>query len=568
MAKLTWEQLIERLSNNQAQEHLVVGLELKSSWSQDHGKDLSALANQESFEGGWVVIGIDDTGHPSGRDAAWLKKTEEQVSQHILQFLAPYWAVRSTRGHAVPKGHILVLDVINPGEVVEWNGRAFKVSGTISTEMTPDEELKLSLRLPGEDYSRTEWTGDPNGALVLEYARKVRENRPDEEGKKLDALSPSDILSKLSLNSKTAAGILFGDYRYRIVHFDQRGDVLDQRDGAGLYGMLTDAFVEGLQSWTRKAGTVVRGSSTSVVEELPYPPRALREVLANAVAHAFYARDQGNIVVEARPDRLTISNNCAIESKAFVEKWFSRESCVRNKLLMVTLRIAGVTDELGSGKSRIFRQMIESGRREPIIEFAELNRYGRWSVTLYNEETSSHIQNLISRLKECFSDSDKWRISVALVLWRDKSWAEIENRLDQHYQRVALEVIRDEQSPVIVVGNEIFLRRWAQIALTGQTSRRFTVGEEEQIKSILKAFAFDGARNGHFANEDARRIIGLSNSQSEIVQLSNLFRKWASKDEIQQVKRGQWKFFTRAEQQQRVIMAILSQRKSRTHGIE
>lgn len=556
--KLSIDDLIQKIEAGALTEVLADRVEFKSSWHQDYGKDICAISNHESLVGGWLVVGLNDRGELLNRDQSWLKQTEDQVSNHCLRYLSPSWAAVHISGRQLANGYLLFIDIVNPGEVVTWNGRAYKLSGTISQEMPPDEQLSLSMRLPGEDYSRQSWSGTIDGALVLDFAKKVKEEDPsgNELFGDLQKLSPSDVLSKLGINDTTAAGILFGNFKVRVVHYDINNDVLDQQERVGAYGILADAFIEHIQSWTRRQGTVIQGQSTSAAEEVPYPIKALREVLANAVAHTLYARDQGNILVELRPNRFTLQNNCSLESKAFANKWFSKGSAVKNKLLMTVLRIAKITDELGSGKNRIFRQMIESGRREPVVEFSEVNRYGRWAVTLYNEESNRSLQTLIGRLQGFFSDPDYWRIATALVLWRDNLWSEIKGRLDEHYNRVALAVLQDDMSPIIVVNDKLFLKRWADVTLTGQLSRRFSPAEEEQIKQILKAYGFSGNRGGHVTTTDARRIIGLSDAQSETVQLSNLFRKWSEAHIMTMVKRGHWRFLTDGEHSTQVIMSL------------
>jgi predicted HTH transcriptional regulator len=133
----------------------------------------------------------------------------------------------------------------------------------------------------------------------------------------------------------------------------------------------------------------------------------LRESIANAVAHSFYPKEQGDIVIEMFPNRIVISNNCSLDAELFIDKWFSRIHSTQNKLLMHIMRISKLTDELGSGKNRIFRHMIEHGKREPIIEFEPFKTHGCWKTTLYNEDTNIAILNLINRLKQYFKNPDE-----------------------------------------------------------------------------------------------------------------------------------------------------------------
>lgn len=557
MLRLGLEQIINIINSGNLIEATQIRIELKSVWHPDTGKDISAIANHVDLMGGWVIIGINNQGKLLGKDKNWLIKTEEQISGHINHYLSPCWAVKNVIGREMQGGMCIFIEIINPGDVTEWNKKAYKLTGTVSQQMTPEEQLALSIRLPGEDFSKTRNSGQINGALVMEFAKKLQEAEPAEFNIDLASIAPLDILKKLNLFETTAAAILFGEYRVRIVRYDSNDDILDQEEKIGAYHALSDDFITQIQAWTRKQGTVLRGHTTSVTEEAPYPLKALREVLANAVAHSFYHRDQGNIVIELRPNRITVNNNCSLEAKHFTKQWFSRATHAPNKLLMRTLRTAKITDEVGTGKSRIFRLMIESGKREPIVEFFQTGNIGRWSITLYNEEQNKPLLALIDRFKESFSDPDKWRIAAALVLWRESSWPEIQERLDEHFKRVALEVIQSDGSPVMIIDNQIFVRRWVSIGLTGQVSKRFTEAEEEQIKLFLQTHAFNFSRQGNISTEEARKIIGLSESKSETTQLSNLFRKWSDQHLIKLVKRGHWKFLTETERGITVIMSLM-----------
>ena len=49
-------------------------------------------------------------------------------------------------------------------------------------------------------------------------------------------------------------------------------------------------------------------------------------------------------------------------------------------------------------------------------------------------------------------------------------------------------------------------------------------------------------RAGYITNKEARQLFGLSNSQSEIVQLSKLFQQWKKNDFIEKgERRRDWK---------------------------
>lgn len=552
----TIEEILKKIESGSILEVLNQGVELKSKWSQEYGQDICALANVDDQSTNYLIVGINNKGEVAGHDHHWLNSTEQQVANHIMAYLSTTWAAKVS-GHVTSKGHILIVEIKNPGDVVEWNNRAYKLIGTSSREMSPDEALTLSLKLPGQDFSKQAWTGEVVASLVVEFAKKIKAKESGALPDDLSSVSPNQILQKLNTSDRMAANILFGSCTVRVVFYDQAGDVISQTSKQGAFYLLSDEFVQQLQTWTKTKGTVLQGSAINVTEDWPYPPKALRETLANAVAHALYERDLGDIVIDIHPNRLVVRNNCLLESKAFAKQWFSKQTHSRNKFLMRLLREAGVTDELGSGKLRLFAQMIEHGKREPIIEFYEKGKFGCWAVTLYNEEQNKTSLTLLERFKQNFNTTDEARIAMALVLWGNNKWSDILERLDEHYKKMAVTVIRDPNSPVIVVNDSILTKRWVNAILAGQDSLAFTAAEEEQIKAVLEKQAFSNDRNGVFSNEEARQLIGLSTSRSEVTQLSNLFRRWREQNIIRQGKRGHWIFQNKATSPNEIIMAIL-----------
>ena len=54
-------------------------LELKSKWSIDRGKNISAITNHESLTGGWIFVEVDDNGKLTGKDKVWCKKSYEKI---------------------------------------------------------------------------------------------------------------------------------------------------------------------------------------------------------------------------------------------------------------------------------------------------------------------------------------------------------------------------------------------------------------------------------------------------------------------------------------------------------
>ncbi|MFY7992590.1 MAG: RNA-binding domain-containing protein [Bacteriovoracaceae bacterium] len=543
--KVTREELLDKISKNQIHEVLESGVELKATWNQDVGKDISAIANKIDRSGGWVVIGCSDKGFVNQTNGLeWLTQVEQKASNHINQFLNPDFTVVNIRGENISGQHVLIIEVTSPNEVVRWNDKAYKLVGTVSSEMSADEILSLSLMLPGSDFSKMEYQGPIDESLVIDFGKKIEKTKKLDEDFEVKNLTAGTILSKLHIANKNAAGILFGSFKVRTVHYKDNEDILDQKEKHGLYNILRDDFIDEVQSWTRTQATQIQGTSLTVTEEQPYPIKALREILANAVAHAMYSKDSGGILVEIYPKRIVISNHCDKGAKFFTNKWFSKAHKTTNNLLMECLKLAGISDELGSGKRRVFRTMIEAGKREPIVEFQNYGHYSTWSATLYNEESNVGIKNLYERLVEVYNSDDERRLVQAFVLWKDKRWSEIEDSLDAHYREVAKQIRNSKNPPIFVYEDKIYLKRWIRVSLDGAVTKKFTESEEAELKAFLSYAAFLNNRQGYMTSEEIRQLVGVQDSHSETTQISRLLSKWADESFVEKVvkKRGEWKF--------------------------
>ena len=518
-------------------------LELKSNWHTKHGKSISAIANHESLVGGWIIIGVDDRGKLTGKNADWAKKNYETIGDQINQHLSPSQAIRETYVESFENSYCILLEIQNPAYVTDWRGRAYKRAGSSDQEMTAGERTALAMHLPGDDYSSMPWQGEVNSALVLDFARKVIENGSRDFPQDLSLLSSSQILRLMRLDGKMVAGILFGDFPVRIAHYDVDGRVASNIEKKGLYTILCDSFIAQIQTASERKGAASDGNSISLKEYLPYPTKLLREILANAVAHALYQRHRGEIIVDIHLDHVTVRNNASLEAEVFATQWLSQRTMAKNKLLMEVLRTAGITDELGTGKANVFRLAIEAGKEEPSIDFFKTKDFAKWHITVYNSHRHEHIGNLIRKLNDSSLPSPLHKmIAAALVLWKNRKWSEIKTRLDNHYEKIADEVVKHDDTPVTIIGDDLFVLRWADTALKGQSSKGFTPSEEDIIKRMLTDFANNSEHQ--ITTQEARQLIGLGKSQSESVQLSNLFRKWQKAGVVEQVKRGTWQFLS------------------------
>jgi len=170
-------QLRAALEDGSLREHRHPNVELKQSWTLEHGRKLSALANKLDVPVSWLVVGVDDDGKILGRDEVWARATEQTLSQHINGQLDPVEACKGLFCAQLPTGWIVAVQIANPGAVVRWSKEAFKASGTTIALMEPDEIVKLTITLPGRsDHSKQPDQSDLDEALLADYQRTVCAN--------------------------------------------------------------------------------------------------------------------------------------------------------------------------------------------------------------------------------------------------------------------------------------------------------------------------------------------------------------------------------------------------------
>ena len=538
----TRQALLEDLSANRLIEGDAV--EFKEKWAREHGKSLSAFGNSKN--GGWLLVGVDNSGQCLNKDMEWMKKQREQIERHIDQYLNPASAVQSISPESANGKNFLLIEAVNPGAIVSWNRGFYRRSGSSSQKMSPGERKSLELKRPGSDFSEFKYDKGIDPVLVLDFAKFLTNSAAQ-----WTKLSANDVLLKLKIKNKNAAGILFGGFSFRVARYNEKSEVLDQKEKKGLYHLLKGEFIQNIQSWTRSKPLALRPGALSVMEEEPYPKAVLREILVNAVAHSAFERQGRGAEVKLYKNRITVSNQCSAQAAAFINKRFSDEHFSHNPLLIKLLRKAGFSDELGTGKSRIFKAVIESGKREPLFEYQRISEdYGVWTVTLYNEQPNKSFLRLLEKIKGIYKNNeDKYKISAAMVLWRDKPLKEIFSYMDEYHKKLAEEILADESSPFLPVFGakampeaKILLKRWAKVQLEGRESKTFSKSEENKFKEALRIFAYKDSRGGHITNKEARRLFGLSDSQSEIVQLSKIFQLWEKEGFMERTKRrGCWK---------------------------
>lgn len=528
----TIDEVLVALAAGNCSEHKSSNVELKRSWTQGYGHKLSSLGNKTELPTAWMLVGVEDDGSLAGKTEAWAKAEEQTISNHINQNLDPVQTCYRLSVHEVNGSWVIVIGIRNPGEVVYWGTTAYIAAGTTLREMEPHEALELRLRLPGlTDFSRQERTSEYQWDLVSSFLDQVNTS-----GHPLEVTpDPEDALRKLGLWGTQTARILFGDCSFRIVKSDADGRPIANTSERGLYRILTPAFQHSIQEWT---------AQQLCMNGRPYPDLALRESLANAVAHAAYFERDGELTLEMAPAHITISNLCLKDSLYFANRWFSRAHKTVNGLLMESLRIAHHVDELGRGKHLIFSEAIKSGKKAPSVILQRAGKYNRWVLRVHGGITDHRQVRLLARIRETYHDEQRAMIAYALVLWSDRPVAEIRNHIDATVSEEFADVLTSLDGPIFYYEAEdrVVLNRWAKLLLEeGRDSKQLTPAEERSLRSFLHSYC-NKYEDGHITPKELRRLAHMGETASERSLSSNLLAKWATAGHVQKLSQGKYRF--------------------------
>ncbi|TGK92224.1 RNA-binding domain-containing protein [Leptospira bourretii] len=522
------EEITIKIQKNEIKEQLFSGeIELKSSWKQENGKKISALSNRLDQNTKWLLIGIDDDGKVLQNNSKWLKETEKQISDHLNLYLDP--VITCTKIHSIDKDdqRYIALELNNPSAVVYWNGKAYKGAGSSINEMDPPEVLELSLRFPNSyDFSSLENQTEINENLFNIFSKNCEQKNQYDFFSNFSSKSISDRLDLLKIKNRHSANILFGSVTARLAIFEKENVI--QIIKKGLYEILQSDFLKEIKEILDKRGDY-------------YPDKALKEALTNAVAHASYNQDDGEIVIEIHPEKITISNLCYPEFTFFANKWFSRNHKSPNKLLMEILRLSGLSDELGRGKNLIYSESIKSGKKPPEIFIEKVGRFNRWSLNLYTKQLDQKYLKVQDEIKELYSDNlIKQQIAYALVLSCGKPLSTIRKYFDQESVQTISEIIKDFNGPIYYWEERDLItpRRWISVILeSGKKTKKLSSYEEEDLYKSLSDYC-NKYQNGIITNKELREFAKLGNSKAAYTQSSLLLKQWVREKRIKKIKQG------------------------------
>ena len=342
-------------------------VEFKRSLAQDVGRQLCAFANAG---GGTVLLGVTDAGEVVG------------VADHNRLKVR----VLSTARSADPP---IEVEVESAGEVLRvavppqkrkpysFGGRFFVRDGASSRQLASAEIEDLFYaagrlrfdRTPCPDFSVEDDLDDET------WARFSRRAKIPETMDRMAALRNLGLLDGEDRMTHAGAWLMARDVRRfttsahvscALFMGTEKVRILDRRDFCGDVPTMVDDAVAWMLSKIN-VEFIIRHVRREERPELP--EEALREAVANAVAHRDY-RSTANVQIYVFKDRIEIVSPGGLPA-GMTEADLGTKSLPRNPLLFGMLYRMDVVEQVGSGIRRIRDLCRAHGVAAPVIDVAE-----------------------------------------------------------------------------------------------------------------------------------------------------------------------------------------------------
>lgn len=341
----------------------------------DLAAEIVAFAN---FEGGIIIIGVEDDGSISG-------VTSEDIEEYLMNVcinnvvpgLIPIFEKFTTDEGVVvtltiPKG------VSKPYSV---NGRYYIRVGSTKRIATRDELMRLFQEsgILHYDISPVYGSGikDLNLEKVRDYFLKYNSFDLFEENEEtiINILTNADIMAKHENQSVCTVGglLIFGiniekylpQSGISFAHFngnDITSELIDKKNITGTLPEQVEKMMDVFYTNIKKPSTIV---GLKRDEKEYYPNIVIRESLVNAVVHRNYQITGSKIRIFMFDDRIEFRSPGRLPNTVTIEKMKVGVSYARNPFILKYMENLRYVDQLGRGIPMILREMKKIGAREP-----------------------------------------------------------------------------------------------------------------------------------------------------------------------------------------------------------
>lgn len=374
----------------------------------DLWKTVSGFANSE---GGKIICGIG----PDGKSVSLSRNEIDKLQLDLVSLCSQAFSSTVTPEIQYSNGWLIVYIPPSPSQVrpifakKQGSGKGTYVREGSSNRVANDEMIRrfsVAARGGAEtlEYTDTTYQECFNIAMAEDYVALLNKNK----GNMYQRFSSEEILLKLRAINKQFHPTLFGLLAFgkdaavqeiiaptvnivvtqypgvtKVNEDDLSETYIDNREFFGNAKVQFDEAFLFLKSKLPIKGTI--DSSGKRRDYLVIPEVAIRESLANAIAHRDYSTYSSPIQIDIFSDRVEIINPGI--SLVPIEQLDEAPSTARNPLLMSYLKDYGITDQKARGIRTIKVSLREAGLQAPSFE----NISQSFKVTLSASAFISHI---------------------------------------------------------------------------------------------------------------------------------------------------------------------------------
>lgn len=258
----------------------------------------------------------------------------------------------------------------------------------------------------------------------------------------------------------------------------------------------------------------------------------VREAVLNAVTHRDYL-DPGRVLVRHEPRELTVTSPGGFVEGITPQNILRHEPRTRNQTLALAFLKLGLVEQAGVGRRRIFIAMLSFGKRPPVYETDNA------SVTLriYDGSFDERMARLVARWREAGREID---LDALLILNYLRQHAFIDSAAASSLLQLPATKARGVLDRFGQPATGILERRGRTAAATfhlaksvardllGKTAYTKTKGiAPVRYAELVRQFVED---HGSITPAECRELLGLGESNSDKVTVSNLLRRWCQPD--------------------------------------